>query len=144
MLWPWMCGAGVSRRALSSSRADRGGQQQNGPASIWQHAEVLAIVKRSREATRSSAFACELQTADSPRPSLSSAISAISAYAWFQAGQDCNSKVTSCNIQASSVTAVLVWRIIEYFETSLTPNASSSAVSAGILVHGVRSNKQNP
>ena len=28
----------------------------------------MAIVQRTREATRSSAFACELQAADSPRP----------------------------------------------------------------------------
>ena len=47
---------------------DRGGQQQHGPASIWQLAEVMAIVQRTREATRSSAFACELRAADSPRP----------------------------------------------------------------------------
>ena len=47
---------------------DRGGQQQHGPASIGQVAEVLAIVKRTREATRSSALACELRAADSPRP----------------------------------------------------------------------------
>ena len=47
---------------------DRGGQQQHGPASIWQVAEVIAIVQRTREATRSSAFACELRAADSPRP----------------------------------------------------------------------------
>ena len=42
---------------------DKGGQQQHGPASIWQLAEVMAIVKRTREATRSSAFACELPAA---------------------------------------------------------------------------------
>ena len=47
---------------------DRGGQQQHGPASIWQLAEVIAIVQRTREVTRSSAFACELRAADSPRP----------------------------------------------------------------------------
>ena len=47
---------------------DRGGRQQHGPASIWQLAEVLAIVKRTREATRSSAFACELRAAVCPRP----------------------------------------------------------------------------
>ena len=47
---------------------DRGGQQQHGPASIWQLAEVMTIVQRTREATRSSAFACELRAADSPRP----------------------------------------------------------------------------
>ena len=47
---------------------DRGGQQQHGPASIWHVAEVIAIVQRTREATRSSAFACELRAADSPRP----------------------------------------------------------------------------
>ena len=47
---------------------DRGGQLQHGPASIWQTAEVMAIVQRTREATRSSAFACELRAADSPRP----------------------------------------------------------------------------
>ena len=47
---------------------DRGGQQQHGPASFWQVAEVIAIVQRTREATRSSAFACELRAADSPRP----------------------------------------------------------------------------
>ena len=47
---------------------DRGGQIHTGPASIWQFAEIMAITKRTREAVRSSAFACELRAADSPRP----------------------------------------------------------------------------
>ena len=69
MLWLWTCGAEVSRYALSSmSRQKTGGQQQHGPASIWQLAEVMAIVQRAREATRSSAFTCEPWAADSPRP----------------------------------------------------------------------------
>ena len=55
-------------RLSSLSRQKTGGQQQHGPASIWQLAEVMAIVQRTREATRSSAFACELRAADSPHP----------------------------------------------------------------------------
>ena len=39
---------------------DRSAKQQHGPASIWQLAEVMAVVKRTREAARSSAFVCEL------------------------------------------------------------------------------------
>ena len=41
-------------------------EDRQGPASIWQLAEIMPIVKRSREATRSSAFPCELRAADSP------------------------------------------------------------------------------
>ena len=47
---------------------DRGGQVHNGPASIWQFEEVIGITKRTCEAVRSSAFACELRAADCPRP----------------------------------------------------------------------------
>ena len=53
---------------LSHSRGQRRSQQLHGPASIWQLADVMAIVQCTREATRSSAFACELGAADSPRP----------------------------------------------------------------------------
>ena len=67
---PWKCGAEVFRCVLSSLSApeDRGGQVHNGPASIWQLEEVIGITKRTCEAVRSSAFACELRAADSPRP----------------------------------------------------------------------------
>ena len=62
------CRTVPSRPFFFVAPEDRGGQQQHGPASIWQVAEVIAIVQRTREATRSSAFACELRAADSPRP----------------------------------------------------------------------------
>ena len=57
-------------------------------------------------------------------PSPSSAISAILAHAWFKAGQGCNSKETSCNIQALSVTGAFVGKIIEHFEALLTEFAT--------------------
>ena len=63
------CRCLLSRPFFFVAPEDRGGQQeQHGPASIWQLAEVMAVVKRTRQATRSSAFACELRAADSPRP----------------------------------------------------------------------------
>ena len=62
------CKSVPSRPFFFVAPEDRGGQQQHGPASIWQLAEVIAIVQRTREVTRSSAFACELRAADSPRP----------------------------------------------------------------------------
>ena len=62
------CKSVPSRPFFFVAPEDKGGQQQHGPASIWQLAEVIAIVQRTREVTRSSAFACELRAADSPRP----------------------------------------------------------------------------
>ena len=62
------CRSFPSRPFFFVAPEDRGGQQQHGPASIWQVAEVMTIVQRTREATRSSTFACELRAADSPRP----------------------------------------------------------------------------
>ena len=79
-----------------------------GPASIWQLAEVMAIVQRTREAVRSSAFACELRAADSPRPlafisNLSQLGSGV-VQGWPRLRQ----KETSCNTLALSLTIVLV------------------------------------
>ena len=62
------CRSFPSRPFFFVAPQDRRGQQQHRPASIWQLAAVMAIVQRTREATRSSAFACELRAADSPRP----------------------------------------------------------------------------
>ena len=62
------CRSVPSRPFFFVALEDRGGQQQHGPASIWQLAEVMAIVQRGRDATCSDAFACELRAADSPRP----------------------------------------------------------------------------
>ena len=94
------CRSVPSRSSFFVASEDRGGQQQHGPASIWQLAEVMAIVQRAREATRSSAFACELRALILHVRSLSPAISVFSAQAWFEAGQSWNSKATSCSIQA--------------------------------------------
>ena len=62
------CKSVPSRPFFFVAPEDRGGQQKHGPASIWQLAEAIAIVRRTREVTRSSAFACELRATDSPRP----------------------------------------------------------------------------
>ena len=107
--FPW-------RPFFSVAPEDRGGQLQHGPASIWQLAEVMAIVRHTREATRST-FACELRAADSPRPLAFLSISAISPHAWFKAGQGCNSEEISCNFCTCG-------KIIEYFEALLTEDSS--------------------
>ena len=57
-----------SRPFLFVAPEDRGGQLQHVPASIWQVPEVTTIVKRTREATWSCAFACELRAEDCPHP----------------------------------------------------------------------------
>ena len=62
------CQSLPSRPFFFVAPEDRGGQIHTGPASTWQLAEIMAITKRTREAVRSSAFACELRAADSPRP----------------------------------------------------------------------------
>ena len=126
VFWPWMCGAGVppSRPFFFVAPEDRGGQLQHGPASIWQIAEVMAIVKRTREATWSSAFACGLRAADSPR--LLAFISNLGHLSWtlVRGWQGWNSKEISCNIQALSVTAALVGKIIGHFDALLTEGSS--------------------
>ena len=116
------CKSVPSRPFFFVAPEDRGGQQQHGPASIWQLAEVIAIVQRTREVIRSSAFACELRILHVPSPS--SATCLFSAHASFKAGHSSGSKETSCSIQARSVAAVLVGRIIGHFEAWLTEDSS--------------------
>ena len=62
------CRSFPSRPFFFVAPEDRGDQLHKSPASIWQLAEVMAVVKRTREAVQSSAFACALRAADSPRP----------------------------------------------------------------------------
>ena len=81
----------VSRPVLSSSRQRTEEVSfHKGPVSIWQFAEVMAVVKRTREAVRSSAFGCELGPRILDVRSPSYAISAILALPWCMDGDSCN------------------------------------------------------
>ena len=95
---------------------DRGGQQQDGPASIWQLAEVMAIVTAHSRASYGPPI---LHVR-----SLSSAFSLFSAQAWFEAGHSWNSEATSCSIQARSVTTVPVASLTEDFVALITEDGS--------------------
>ena len=119
------CKSVPSRPFFFVAPEDRGGQQQHGPASIWQLAEVIAIVQRTREVTRSSAFACRATGRRfSTSPRLHQQTCLFSTHASFKAGHSSGSKETSCSIQARSVAAVLAGRIIGYFAAWLTEDSS--------------------
>ena len=78
-----------------------------------------AIVQRTREATRSSAFAGQLRAGDSPRP-----LAFFSNLCHLSSRLVQDEPKLQPKIQALSVTAVLVRRSIEYFEALLAEDIS--------------------
>ena len=89
MSWPWMCGAGVSRRAISSLSLQKTeevsyniGQLRFGSLQkLWRSSNVL--VKQLGAAHSRASYGQRIPHVPSPSP----AISAISARAWFN--QEC-------------------------------------------------------
>ena len=142
------CKSVPSRPVFFVAPEDRGGQQQHGPASIWQLAEVIAIVQRTREVIRSSAFACELRAADSPRPlafiSNLSFLSSRLVQGWPQLRLKGDflqysgplSRSCSCGKNQSGTSRLGSPRTIRH--------ASLAGVCGQLLVSGVASNRQNP
>ena len=87
---------------------------------------MMAVVKRSREAVQSSAFACELRAADSPRPLafISNLCHLGSGMVRARLAKSCNRKEVSGTTQALSRTAVRVASLIVNFAASLTEDMS--------------------
>ena len=122
-------------------REDRGGQLQHGPASIWQLAEKMAIVQRTREAVRGSAFACELRVS---RFSTSARFHQQSLSPQLRPG----SRLATVARHWPSPSQLFLWQAssrTSWHHCRWTVRSTEvSAVSDRILVHSVGSNKQGP